>query len=206
MHLGKLLAVHITLQEHLCISLLVLLAHGLDFVKSQLRQIAAGSDLSNNSERGRDADDSSPDAGSFSMGSQSAHELSVVLSQVDIWLGCAELLQSLLGSGVVDPPKNRESALLPQKRDGNAPQSREKRVPKRFSVCVSERERELERGGSNPSLCSADNIRPVNRLRRDRTAPRLTPTNLLSLVATSATSATSLEFRFDTDEARFASI
>ena len=82
----------------------MLLAHGLVFVKSQLRQIAAGSDLSNNSERGRDADDSSPDAGSFSMGSQSAHELSVVLSQVDIWLGCAELLQSLLGSGIGTSP------------------------------------------------------------------------------------------------------
>ncbi|GFZ00529.1 hypothetical protein Acr_14g0001640 [Actinidia rufa] len=35
---------------------------GLVFVKSQLRQIVKGSDLSNNSERGKDADDSSPDA------------------------------------------------------------------------------------------------------------------------------------------------
>ena len=32
--------------------------------------------------------------------------------------------------------------------------------------------------GSSPSLCPADNIRPVNRLRRDRSAPRLTPTKL----------------------------
>ncbi|GFZ00527.1 hypothetical protein Acr_14g0001620 [Actinidia rufa] len=48
----------------------------------------------------RGADDSSPDAGSFSMGSHSTYGLSVVLQQVDIWLGCAELLQSLLGSGI----------------------------------------------------------------------------------------------------------
>ena len=82
----------------------MLLAQGLFFVKSQLRQIAEGSDLSSNSGRGMDADDSSPDAGSFSMGSQSAHELSVVLSQVDIWLGYVELLQSLLESGIATSP------------------------------------------------------------------------------------------------------
>ncbi|GFY87058.1 phosphoglycerate mutase-like family protein [Actinidia rufa] len=32
--------------------------------------------------------------------------------------------------------------------------------------------------GNSPSLCSADNIRPVNRLQRDRSAPRMTPTKL----------------------------
>ncbi|KAI8568864.1 hypothetical protein RHMOL_Rhmol02G0233700 [Rhododendron molle] len=73
---------------------------GLIFSKSQLRKVAGGSDLSSNSERGRDADDSSSDAGSSSMGSQSTDELSEVLSQADIWLGRAELLQSLLGSGI----------------------------------------------------------------------------------------------------------
>ena len=35
---------------------------GLVFVKSQLRQIVKGSDLSSNSERGKDSGDSSPDA------------------------------------------------------------------------------------------------------------------------------------------------
>ncbi|GFY96268.1 hypothetical protein Acr_11g0005740 [Actinidia rufa] len=33
---------------------------------------------------------------------------------------------------VTDPLKNRESALLPQKRDGNASQSRQNRVPNRY--------------------------------------------------------------------------
>ncbi|XP_057488660.1 uncharacterized protein LOC130774604 isoform X2 [Actinidia eriantha] len=75
-------------------------AQGLGFAKSQLRLTTKGSDLLSNSERGRGADDSSPAAGSFSMGSHSTYGLSVVLQQVDIWLGCAELLQSLLGSGI----------------------------------------------------------------------------------------------------------
>ena len=54
-------------------------AQGLIFAKSQLRQTAEGSSLLSNSKRGRGADDSSPDAGSFSMGSQWTDELSVVL-------------------------------------------------------------------------------------------------------------------------------
>ncbi|KAH7848775.1 hypothetical protein Vadar_007666 [Vaccinium darrowii] len=37
---------------------------------------------------------------SSSVGSQSTDELPEVLSQADIWLGCADLLQSLLGSGI----------------------------------------------------------------------------------------------------------
>lgn len=78
----------------------VLFPQGLIFSKSQLRKVAGGSDLSSNSERGRDAEDSSSDAGSSSVGSQSTDELSEVLSQADIWLGRAELLQSLLGSGI----------------------------------------------------------------------------------------------------------
>ncbi|CAA2970357.1 Zn2+-binding, contains FYVE domain [Olea europaea subsp. europaea] len=73
---------------------------GLLFAKSQLRKLSGNSDLSSNSEKGRDADDASSDAGSSSLGSQSTDELSEALSQVDIWLGRAELLQSLLGSGI----------------------------------------------------------------------------------------------------------
>ncbi|CAI9784832.1 unnamed protein product [Fraxinus pennsylvanica] len=73
---------------------------GLLFAKSQLRKLSGTSDLSSNSEKGRDADDASSDAGSSSVGSQSTDELSEALSQVDIWLGRAELLQSLLGSGI----------------------------------------------------------------------------------------------------------
>ncbi|KAL7182054.1 hypothetical protein ACSBR1_040885 [Camellia fascicularis] len=73
---------------------------GLFFAKSLLRKLAGGSDLSSNSERGKDADDASSDAGSSSVGSQSTDELSEVLSQADIWLGRAELLQSLLGYGI----------------------------------------------------------------------------------------------------------
>ncbi|RVW53978.1 hypothetical protein CK203_072977 [Vitis vinifera] len=73
---------------------------GLFFARSLLRKLAGGSDLSSNPERSRDADDTSSDAGSSSMGSQSTDELSEVLSQAEIWLGRAELLQSLLGSGI----------------------------------------------------------------------------------------------------------
>ncbi|XP_047319786.1 uncharacterized protein LOC124923854 [Impatiens glandulifera] len=73
---------------------------GLHFAKAQLRKLAGGSDLSSNSERSRDADDASSDAGSSSVGSQSTDEMSEVLMQADIWLGRAELLQSLLGSGI----------------------------------------------------------------------------------------------------------
>ncbi|KAL6985377.1 hypothetical protein U1Q18_018753 [Sarracenia purpurea var. burkii] len=73
---------------------------GLLFAKSQLRKVAGGSELSSNSERGRDADDSSSDAGSSSVGSQFNDELSEVILQADIWLRRAELLQSLLGSGI----------------------------------------------------------------------------------------------------------
>ncbi|GFZ00530.1 hypothetical protein Acr_14g0001650 [Actinidia rufa] len=53
---------------------------GTGFVKSQLSPTAEGSDLLSNSGRVRGADDSSPDAGSFSMGSQSTYGLSLVLT------------------------------------------------------------------------------------------------------------------------------
>ncbi|XP_010249786.1 PREDICTED: uncharacterized protein LOC104592245 [Nelumbo nucifera] len=69
--------------------------------KGQLKKLAGSSDLSSVSERSRDIDDASSDAGSSSVGSQSTDELSELLSQADIWLGRAELLQSLLGSGIV---------------------------------------------------------------------------------------------------------
>lgn len=84
------------------------------YAKVQLRKLAGSSDLSNNSERSKDADDASSDAGSSSVGSQYTDELSELLSQADIWLGRAELLQSLLGSGIVaslDDIADRESSI-----------------------------------------------------------------------------------------------
>ncbi|KAK1298838.1 hypothetical protein QJS10_CPB14g00996 [Acorus calamus] len=59
------------------------------------------SDLSINSVKSRDADDSSSYAGSSYINSPYTDELSELLSQSDIWLGRAELLKSLLGSGIV---------------------------------------------------------------------------------------------------------
>lgn len=82
---------------------------GLQFAKSQLRKFMDGSDLSSNSERGKDTDETSSSAGSSSIGSQSTD----VLTQVDIWLGRAELLQSLLGSGIaasLDDIADKESS------------------------------------------------------------------------------------------------
>ncbi|VFQ79855.1 unnamed protein product [Cuscuta campestris] len=73
---------------------------GLLFAKSLLRKLAGANDMSVSVERSRDADDSSSDAGSSSVGSQSTDDLSEALAQVEIWLGRAELMQSLLGSGI----------------------------------------------------------------------------------------------------------
>lgn len=90
-----------------------MLLQGLLYAKSLLRKLVGGSDLSSNSERSRDADDASSDAGSSSVGSQSTDELSEVLLQADIWLGRAELLQSLLGSGIaasLDDIADKESS------------------------------------------------------------------------------------------------
>ncbi|KAL5558300.1 hypothetical protein UlMin_034511 [Ulmus minor] len=86
---------------------------GLLYAKSLLRKIVGVSDLSSNLERNRDADDGSSDAGSSSVGSQSTDELSEALSQADKWLGRAELLQSLLGSGIavsLDDIADKESS------------------------------------------------------------------------------------------------
>ncbi|CAJ2643410.1 unnamed protein product [Trifolium pratense] len=73
---------------------------GLIYAKSLLRKLTGGSEFSSNLEKNRDADDTSSDAGSSSVGSQSTDELSEILSHADVWLGRAELLQSLLGSGI----------------------------------------------------------------------------------------------------------
>ncbi|KZV53912.1 hypothetical protein F511_23677 [Dorcoceras hygrometricum] len=87
---------------------------GLLFAKSQLRKLSGANDLSSNiSEKGRDTDDASSDTGSSSMGTQSTDELSEAVSQVDVWLGRAELLQSLLGSGIatsLDDIADKESS------------------------------------------------------------------------------------------------
>ncbi|KAJ9183451.1 hypothetical protein P3X46_007302 [Hevea brasiliensis] len=86
---------------------------GLLYSRSLLRKLVGGSDLSSNSERSKDADDASSDAGSSSLGSQSTDELSEILSLADIWLGRAELLQSLLGSGIaasLDDIADKESS------------------------------------------------------------------------------------------------
>ncbi|CAN8284290.1 unnamed protein product [Cochlearia groenlandica] len=74
---------------------------GLSYAKSLLRKLLGGTDLTNNNgERNRDVDDISSDTGSSSVGSHTMDETSEVLSLVEIWLGRAELLQSLLGSGI----------------------------------------------------------------------------------------------------------
>ncbi|MED6221749.1 hypothetical protein PIB30_057762 [Stylosanthes scabra] len=73
---------------------------GLLYAKSLLRKLTGGIDFSINPERNRDTDETSSDAGSSSVGSQATDELSETLSQADVWLGRAELLQSLLGSGI----------------------------------------------------------------------------------------------------------
>ncbi|CAH8358037.1 unnamed protein product [Eruca vesicaria subsp. sativa] len=74
---------------------------GLSYAKSLLRKLRGASESINNTgDRSRDLDDISSDTGSSSVGSQSADEPSEVLSLAEIWLGRAELLQSLLGSGI----------------------------------------------------------------------------------------------------------
>lgn len=74
---------------------------GLSYAKSLLRKLLGATESTNNNgERSRDVDDISSDAGSSSVGSQSMDEPSEVLSLAEIWLGRAELLQSLLGSGI----------------------------------------------------------------------------------------------------------
>jgi zinc finger FYVE domain-containing protein 26 len=86
---------------------------GLLYCRYMLRKLTGVSDMLANSERSRDADDASSDAGSSSVGSQSTDELSELLTQADIWLGRAELLQSLSGSGIaasLDDIADKESS------------------------------------------------------------------------------------------------
>ncbi|XP_010526122.1 PREDICTED: uncharacterized protein LOC104803772 [Tarenaya hassleriana] len=87
---------------------------GLSYAKTLLRKLVGATDsASNYTERSRDVDDVSSDAGSSSVGSQSMDEPSEVLSQADVWLGRAELLQSLLGSGIaasLDDIADKESS------------------------------------------------------------------------------------------------
>lgn len=73
----------------------------LSYAKNLLKKLIGSSDLSSGSERSRDVDDISVDTGSSSTGSQYQDELSDLLAQADMWLGRAELLQSLLGSGII---------------------------------------------------------------------------------------------------------
>ncbi|XP_021746280.1 uncharacterized protein LOC110712151 isoform X1 [Chenopodium quinoa] len=73
---------------------------GLLYARSLLKKLVGSSDLPGNSERSKDADDGSSEAGSSSAGNQITDELSELLSQADAWLRHAELLQSLLGSGI----------------------------------------------------------------------------------------------------------
>lgn len=68
---------------------------GLLHSRSLLRKLVTGSDTFSSSDRSRDTDDTSSDAGS-----QSSDEVSELLSRADAWLRRAELLQSLLGSGI----------------------------------------------------------------------------------------------------------
>jgi zinc finger FYVE domain-containing protein 26 len=73
----------------------------ISYAKNLLKRQMGSTDLSSGSERSRDVDDISVDAGSSSTGSQHQDELSDLLAQADMWLGRAELLQSLLGSGII---------------------------------------------------------------------------------------------------------
>ncbi|KAI0493860.1 hypothetical protein KFK09_023985 [Dendrobium nobile] len=73
----------------------------LTYSKSQLRKLPGNYDFSSSSDRSRDADDNFSDTTSSSNMSQYPDEFSELLSNVEIWLGRAELLQSLLGSGIV---------------------------------------------------------------------------------------------------------
>ncbi|KAF9615535.1 hypothetical protein IFM89_024162 [Coptis chinensis] len=86
---------------------------GLTYAKGQLRKLSGSCDLPPYYEKTKDGDEASSDAGSSSVSSQYSDEVSELLSQAEIWLGRAELLQSLLGSGIVaslDDIADRESS------------------------------------------------------------------------------------------------
>lgn len=86
---------------------------GLMYAKAQLRKLSGSSDLSSNYDKNKDADDASVDTSNSSISSQQSDEFSELQEQADIWLGRAELLQSLLGSGIIaslDDIADRESS------------------------------------------------------------------------------------------------
>ncbi|XP_057838551.1 uncharacterized protein LOC131048568 isoform X2 [Cryptomeria japonica] len=81
--------------------------------KTELRKFVGKAESSTSMNKSRETDDGSSDTGSSSTGNQLTDELSELLSQADLWLSHAELLQSLLGSGVVaslDDVADKESA------------------------------------------------------------------------------------------------
>lgn len=84
----------------LYLMILLLFLQGLLYARSLLKKLVGSSDLPTNSERSKDADDGASEAGSSSVGNQTTDEPSELLSQADAWLRRAELLQSLLGSGI----------------------------------------------------------------------------------------------------------
>jgi zinc finger FYVE domain-containing protein 26 len=73
----------------------------LSYTKNLLKKITGSNDLTSGSERSRNVDGSTADTGSSSAGSLYLDELSDLLGQADTWLARAELLQSLLGSGII---------------------------------------------------------------------------------------------------------
>lgn len=83
---------------------------GLLYARSLLKKLVGGTDLPSTSETSGDAEDGFSDARSSRVGSQNANELSEL---ADTWLRRAELLQSLLGSGIaacLDDIADQESA------------------------------------------------------------------------------------------------
>lgn len=97
-HVGNLISVIANSCLSDSISVTDVLLQGLLYAKTLLRKFAGADTISY--ERNKDTDDTSSDAGSSSVGSQSTDDLSENMSQVETWLGRAELLQSLLGSGI----------------------------------------------------------------------------------------------------------
>nr|GEU49018.1 hypothetical protein [Tanacetum cinerariifolium] len=82
---------------------------GLLYAKGLLRKLG----ISGYSERSKDVEDTSSDAGSSSVGSHLTDELSEILSQADTWLRRTQLFQSLLGYGIaasVDDIADKESS------------------------------------------------------------------------------------------------
>nr|GFA27222.1 protein DDB_G0276689 isoform X9 [Tanacetum cinerariifolium] len=103
----------------LCVRMRVLLHKVLLYAKGLLRKL----EISGYSERSKDVEDTSSDAGSSSVGSHLTDKLFEILSQADTWLRRAQLLQSLLGyriaASVVDIVDKESSARLRDQCLGN---------------------------------------------------------------------------------------